>query len=137
MKVTLAVLADYANTTREGKLNIMGIFGRIWAGTFPAKHPVARLVITLEADITDSRRTKKLEVQLRDEDGHNLFHLGADISPGEIAPGKPWSSNQILEFQNLTFEKPGSYTFDIYLDNNCVRQVPLEVTKLPDQPNES
>jgi hypothetical protein len=29
MEVTLAVLADYANVTGSGKLNVMGIFGEV------------------------------------------------------------------------------------------------------------
>ncbi|MCX6382155.1 MAG: hypothetical protein NT023_22205 [Armatimonadetes bacterium] len=31
MDLTLAVLADYANITEDGKLNIMGVFGEIKA----------------------------------------------------------------------------------------------------------
>ena len=30
MELTLALLADYANISREGKLNIMGIFEQIF-----------------------------------------------------------------------------------------------------------
>jgi len=36
MRVKLAVLADYASITREGKLNILGIFDEINPQQLPA-----------------------------------------------------------------------------------------------------
>ena len=49
MKVNLALLADGANVSREGKLNILGIFDTIHAGKFPVVHAQMRLVVRLEA----------------------------------------------------------------------------------------
>jgi hypothetical protein len=39
MNVTLAVLADYADFSVEGKLNIMGIFNVSYAQSLPMQHP--------------------------------------------------------------------------------------------------
>ena len=49
MRVPLAVLADYANVTTDGKLNIMGIFNRIFASALPVVHPQMRLVMRFQA----------------------------------------------------------------------------------------
>ena len=49
MELTLALLADYANISREGKLNIMGIFEQIFALSFPAVHAQLQLVLRLES----------------------------------------------------------------------------------------
>jgi len=35
----LLLVADYANVTDNGKLNVMGIFQRLHAREFPARHP--------------------------------------------------------------------------------------------------
>ena len=49
MLVKLAVLADYANVTSDGKLNILGIFDRMNVLNLPAVHPQMNLVLRLEA----------------------------------------------------------------------------------------
>lgn len=51
MQVPLAVLADYANVTADGKLNIMGIFDIIYAPQVSFVHPQMQLVMKLRTDI--------------------------------------------------------------------------------------
>lgn len=82
MKVTLAVLADYANITREGKLNILGMFDVIHAQNFPMTHPQMQLVMRFEADIAEAGKTKKLEIKLMDADGKTLFVLNGSFTLG-------------------------------------------------------
>ena len=66
MQVKLAVVADYANVSSEGKLNILGIFDRINVSDLPAAHPQMHLILRLEAHSTDAsstrQRTKTLEM---------------------------------------------------------------------------
>lgn len=129
MRVPLAVLADYANVSREGKLNILGIFHTIHTKSFPCKHTQMCLVIQFEADIAEVRRKKKIEVQLMDDDGKRLFRIGGELTINEVKPGELFSHHQILTFQNLQFEKPGNYQFDVFVDNEPKRTVPLKVVK--------
>lgn len=56
MNVSLALVADYANISREGKLNILGIFDRIAAQSVPAVHSQMQLIMRLEADRAESER---------------------------------------------------------------------------------
>ena len=49
MDVTLALLADAANVSQDGKLNILGIFNGLGAAAFPATHPSMHLVLRFEA----------------------------------------------------------------------------------------
>src|SRR6185436_5289009 len=46
--VKLALLADGANATAEGKLNILGIFNALHAASFPCAHPHMCLVLRFE-----------------------------------------------------------------------------------------
>lgn len=129
MKVTLAVLADYANITREGKLNIMGIFDVIHAQNFPVTHPQMQLVMRFEADISESGKTKKLEIQLMDDDGKRLFVLGGEFTLGQGQPGQVIGSNQILTINMMKFEQPGNYEFKILINDELKAEVPLKVMK--------
>ncbi len=131
MKVTLAVLADYANITREGKLNILGIFDAIHSKTFPVIHNQMQLVMRFEADIAEKGRQKRIEVQLIDEDGNKLMMLSGQLKIGEVKAGELFHVNQILALQNLLFEKPGDYRFDVFVDGQPQREIPLKVAQLP------
>jgi Family of unknown function (DUF6941) len=130
MRVTLAVLADAANITREGKLNIMGIFDSIQAQEFPVVHPQMQLVMRFEADLAESVNAKKVEVHLMDGDGKKLFVLSGDFASGQGRPGDSIGSNHILTINMLKFECPGDYEFRILIDNELKMEVPLKVLQL-------
>jgi hypothetical protein len=83
MKITLAVLADYANITREGKLNILGIFDAINTQDFPVTHPQMQLVMRFEADVSEAGKAKKLEIKLMDDDGRTVCVLNGSFTLGQ------------------------------------------------------
>ena len=89
MEVPLAVLADAANVSREGKLNIFGIFNRLWAIKFPAKHPQAQLVMVFEADAGEAGQKKTVGVLLRDSDGNKIFGIEGEFVLPKAKPGQP------------------------------------------------
>lgn len=127
MKVGFAVLADGANVSREGKLNILGIFDSIQAQQFPVTHPQMQLVMRFEADRSEAGKTKKIEVQLMDEDGQRLFVLGGEFNLSTGRPGEPIGSNHILMIHMLKFEHPGTYEFKILINDELKAEVPLKV----------
>jgi hypothetical protein len=126
MQVKLAVLADYANVTGDGKLNILGIFDRINLMQIPASHPQMHLVLRLEAHAAELDRSHDVEIRLQDPEGTTIFEVKGDIVPrGE--PGQPVSTNQILTLNNLQLEKVGEYTFVVFINNDLKAEIPLAV----------
>lgn len=75
MEVKLAVLADYSNVSREGKLNLLGIFDVIRARGFPARHSNMQLVMMLEAPLSEANTDKNVQVRLMDADGRRIFEI--------------------------------------------------------------
>ena len=53
MKIPMAFLADEANISQEGKLNVLGIFDRIAAAEFPVVHPRMVFAFRVQADFGD------------------------------------------------------------------------------------
>ncbi|HTN42571.1 MAG TPA: hypothetical protein VMN77_02105 [Nitrospiria bacterium] len=127
MKVVFAVLADGANITRDGKLNILGVFDSIQAQQFPITHPQMQLVMRFEADRAEGGRTKKVEVQLMDEDGQKLLVLGGDFTLGPGRPGVTIGSNHILTINMMKFEHPGDYEFKILINDELKAEIPLKL----------
>ena len=129
MKITLAVLADYANITREGKLNILGIFDVIHAQDFPMTHPQMQLVMRFEADVAEEGKTKKLEIKLMDDDGKTLFVLNGGFTLGQGQAGEAMISNQILTINMMKFDNPGNHEFKILINDELKAEVPLKVIR--------
>lgn len=131
MNVTLAVLADYANITKEGKTNILGIFDIIYAKNFPVVWHSMQLIMRFEAPRSEAETDKNVVVKLLDADGGQLFEIGSQLKLGKPEKNTMTiQSNQFLVLNNLRFEKPGDYTFSILINGEDKRQVPLKVIKL-------
>lgn len=113
MQVKLALLADYANVTAEGKLNILGVFDHINVNDVPAVHPQMHLILRLEAHPVERDRTHNVEIRLHDPDGQTVFEVKGDIVP-HGTPGQTIATNQILTLNNLQLAKTGGYTFVVF-----------------------
>ncbi|MDX6770803.1 MAG: hypothetical protein SF051_14805 [Elusimicrobiota bacterium] len=130
MDIPLVLLADYANVSREGKLNVLGIFTTIHARNFPAIHPQLQIVIMWEASRTESGRKKKLEIQLRDQDGGKMFAVGGEFVIPEGVPGKRIQGNNIVVLNGVKFEKPGDYTFHVLINDEEKGEAVLAVAPI-------
>ena len=62
MDVTLAVLADYANVSQDGKLNIMGIFQEVNPPLLPFTLPQMYLVLSLTAGPAEFNTTRDIRI---------------------------------------------------------------------------
>jgi hypothetical protein len=133
MQVKLALLADYANVTGEGKLNILGIFDRITVQQLPVVHPQMHLILRLEAHSTERNRTHNIEIRLHDPDGETVFEVKGDMVPQGTSVLST-STNQILTLNNLQLEKTGGYNFVVFVDNDLKAEVPLGVEQAPVPP---
>ena len=86
MRVKLALLADSANVSREGKLNLLGIFDAIFARELPTSHPHMHLVLRFEALPADAGSTVAIGtdragcVEKKRRAGHTI--LSPPAAPG-------------------------------------------------------
>ena len=134
MEIPLAILADYANVTAEGKLNVMGVFDVINTHRVPAIHAQMHLVFRVEANPAEAGSTKQLEIKLMGADGQTLLSLGGELAIGVTGPpflGEMLTSNHIIGLQAVRFEKAGAYQFAILVNGDTKAIVPLKVKVLP------
>ncbi|MYA32470.1 MAG: hypothetical protein F4164_13810 [Gemmatimonadales bacterium] len=126
MEIVLATLADAANTSSDGKLNLMGLFDTLFAGAMPVTHPSMQLVLRIRAEPSETDRQHELEIRCMDEDGQELFKVTGEFSV-QAPPGKAATFNHIVGINNLTLQKYGGYTFPIFINRDLKRTVELEV----------
>jgi hypothetical protein len=121
LKTEIIALCDYANVSREGKLNINGIFDELRIQKFPGGVARAFLVATVNG-APDVRYNLTLKVEGKNGGKTPLkdLNLNAMTSPN----GK---SNLLIELVNLGFEKEGDYRFKIYNEGREIGSTLLKV----------
>jgi hypothetical protein len=130
MDVPLSVVADYANTTADGKLNIMGVFGRVTPAKVPFALPTSFLVFVIRYTAAERGSPKPVEVRLLDPDGVSLYGVSSDVLiPGDAAPSG--EAVQILGFNNLLFQRYGPHAFHILIDGDEKAQIAIDVVPPP------
>ena len=130
MEVKLALLADGANVSREGKLNLFGIFDTIFSRTFPTTHPQMQLVLRFEADPAEAGSRRDVEVQFVSADGRVLFRLPGAMTVQQRVAGDRVRMDQILTLNNVQLEQPGRYRFHVVVDGEVAAVLPLHVEQI-------
>lgn len=101
-KLEFLTVCDYAMTSQQGKLSIIGMFSRIFVSAVPAKYP--RLFVVA---IVAGQPQAKLAVTFR-----LTSPTGQLVLPErqvELELGAHGRSNIITDVSNLTFGEAGTY----------------------------
>ena len=90
MELKLAVLADYATTTDQGKLVLGGVFDTLMMQRFPGVHPQMAVAIRLAAG-PDEGNNHHVTVRLLDPRGNDVIPaMEGDLEvPGRRHPVRP------------------------------------------------
>lgn len=127
MEVDLCTVADYAQAGEGGKLNIIGVFDRINAKSFPVRHKSMVLILRLRLTSHDSEETHDLQIYCEAPTGEKLFQLKGEAKVGTIDPGQWKVQNHIVNVENLTFQESGDYTFRVLIDGEHKIEKPISV----------
>ena len=131
MEIKQIILADYANVSREGKLNVLGIFSNISARAFPVVHPQMVLIINWEAGKTEAGKAKKLEIQLVDDDGKLVMGVGGEVLIPDGRAGHVTKGHYLVPIMGLRFDKAGEFAFHVSVNGDEKGSAELEVVCLP------
>lgn len=131
MKIPMAFLADEANVSQEGKLNVLGVFDRIAAGEFPVVHPRMVYAFRVQAEFADAGRAYPVQVRLVDEDGGVLFEANGEINAPLVPPGEFATANQVFTLVGVQFNQPGIYRFLVNLGGAGEHETPFIVSTPP------
>jgi len=134
MDVNLAVLADFASITREGKLNILGIFDQISPPSLPFALPIFYVVVTYSANPAEFDMVKRVNIRLMTEDGGGpLLQLEQEMTiPRPPRPGMRSTINQVNAIMGFPFQEPGTHEFAILIDGQTAGGIPLHVIAPPE-----
>jgi Family of unknown function (DUF6941) len=142
MDLKLGLLADFANKSADGKLNILGVFDRIWAQQFPAVHQEMKLVLRFAAHAAEIDEPKKIKIRLVTDVGAPILELEGEMRlhrPPDLPPGELISADQILALNGLPLPEAGRYEFVIMVNGEVKGTVPVTVAvrRAPPGPRET
>jgi hypothetical protein len=130
MNIQVAVLCDAATNTNE-KLNLLGAFDSIMTQQLPAIQPMCSVALRMIFGHTEEG-AHQLRLSFVDEDGQGIIpaiDLPIDVTLPEDAHFV--TRNIVVTFQQLKFDKPGSYSIDVSLDGQQQTSIPLFVKYVP------
>ncbi|MBI5054129.1 MAG: hypothetical protein HZC38_19235 [Chloroflexi bacterium] len=130
MKLVLFLVADYANVTGDGKLNVMGIFGEIYAHNFPARHSAMHIVVKLMGELGEYGQKRGLTVKLLDPDGNPVIDLSGEIDVPMPKDGRKSEVNAIMGVRDIIFPKPGPYQFVVLVDKDHKGELTVYLNKI-------
>ena len=130
--VDVALLADAVQAV-SGKLFVLGGgWDTLWVGSFPVRHPSLAIGLRLRVPWSWGKETLKLSVELQDADGAGLLPDSLVNTMRLPTHSKPPSATDFglirsFTFNNLLFEKEGSYSFVISVDDEPVSRLRFAV----------
>lgn len=134
MNFIVGHLADAANISVEGKLNLLGIFQRIGSTEFPCQLSCA-LVALFEADPFDRGVACPVRIELIDEDGQEMFRMeGMQVTVPDQPGNLLQTCNLIVNLRPLTLSKPGPHSFKVFVRERVVGEIRLQVDAVPPPP---
>jgi hypothetical protein len=131
MQLPIALLADYANITGDGKLNVMGLFTDINAPGFPARHASMFLVLKFALELGEIQLEHELAVKLEDDDGQQIGEVKMPLVFTQNERGLRLDHNHIIHFRDVIIPHPGQYQFTIYVNGEPLDDVPVKANIIP------
>lgn len=132
MDIDLALLADAATLDASGKLNLLGVFDRIQAVSFPARHDRIAMVLRFQGGLSEAGQ-HQLDIRLITPDQEEMLSIGGELTfaPGPAETGGTIRVPHLINLNGIVFPEPGRYVFDVILDGQHARSIPLVIVGPP------
>ena len=118
MEATLLLLADAANRTSNGKLNVLGIFNIINVKAFPAYHPQMYIIAGLSVSPAEFDIGREIQIKICDSDAKTIFDWKSDFKVPRPSNGGYASFQSILKVDGVIFPKPDTYQVSLLINND-------------------
>jgi hypothetical protein len=129
MEIEIFTLCDFAQDNHS-KLTIVGTFDSIQSKQFPWIHPACTVACRLRFAAKESG-SHDFRLRLINSESKEVIQPAEgviNIPPAQN--GQLSSINIVVQFNQLKFENPGRYSFELYIDGEWKSGLPLFLNKL-------
>ena len=129
MEIEIFTLSDFAQDNNS-KLTIVGTFDAIHAKQFPVQHPACTIACRLRFSVKEAG-SHDFKLRLIDAAGKEIIKpIEGNINIGAPPNGQFNSINIVVNFNQLKFEIPGRYSFELYIDSDWKSGLPLFLNQI-------
>ena len=122
-------LCDYAQDMK-GKFVIVGTFDTIFPKAFPCIHASCCVALRLRFS-EEEQGPHKLKLRLIDSKGQEVIkNIEGNIQVQTPMKGHHSTVNFVLQLNQLKFDHPGKYAFELYVDEEWRSGLPLLLTEI-------
>lgn len=135
IEATITLLADAANISQEGKLNLLGEFDLLMSADPPWFIAQKMLVLKLRGTVQDQGE-HVIGLRLLEEDG-GLCWSSPDVTfsfPSPRSPGRPTTLLIVSPLPVIRIDEEGDYEFEILVDGYRAGEISLSAIRLPVKP---
>lgn len=124
MEIEIFTLADFAQDNNS-KLTIVGTFDSIQSRQFPVQHPACSIACRLRFAAKESGQ-HEFKLRLINAAGKEVIKpIEGDVTIGEVQSRQFSTVNFVINFNQLKFDEPGRYSFELYIDGDWKSGLPL------------
>lgn len=122
LSTSLFTVCDYALTSGQGKLSVMGMFDRIFATSLPTRYPRFFIVAVLHGAPGSKHQ---VELKLETPSGKNVL----PPRPVEVSVGPNGKANIITDVANVTLPESGEYKIVVASSDQIVSEIFVTVAR--------
>ena len=120
--LSYSILCDDVRLEAGNKLSLMGVFQNVYVPKFPA-------AVIKFAVVNHWEGQGEFQTEVRILNPHRKETVRS--TPGRFAIASPGPADNITFFTNVAFDEPGSYTLQIFLSGDLVRESSFSVMSIP------
>jgi hypothetical protein len=131
VKLRFAAVCEDARLTREGRLDVHGVYHDLSAPGFPARQEHLVLVLVLEWDRADHGRYL-FKADLEDEAGNVSLTVEGETEVHRPPPDSPPARSQlIMPIDGVVFPRAGQYSFRVKVKGQTLEGPSLYLMEVP------
>lgn len=127
------LLCDFASRAQGGKLNIMGIYERLFVTELPARIPHAYLVLRVLIDPSETGKKHSFKLDMVNDEDKELFKIEGYFDVPALPEGAQVDElrhDEIFPLYGPVLEDEGEYLFRVWLDDELDSTVPLYINMI-------
>ncbi len=129
LKSNLLATCDFALTSKEGKLSLIGIFDRIFVNQLPSKYSRFFIVVILQGEEGGQHQ---INLKITTPSGKDLLKT----NPTDLTFSANGKANLITDIANLALDEVGEYKISLESKDKTIASSSLFVTQTSSSPNQ-
>lgn len=130
MNIDSILIAEHVSTTVDGKLTVVNAFNQIKGAGPKWMIPVMGISIVVHGHSEEAETEHEGEIRLINEDRKLLRSLPFSFTfPKSTIVGLPLRYVAVMTLIGATFDAPGVYAFEVYIDDIYMAAASLVITK--------